>query len=104
MHNFLHPKFSDVEKLLEMGRVLYPEWNEHEGRDVWSLDKHHIADTYFVCINMDSGCHRIHWYEFLIRWIAVKLYGESFNVTLKDNSNTIIEHAYHDFKLRYPKK
>jgi len=66
----LYPEREDMEKLLEMGKELYPEYNDR-AKNVWEW--YHTPNFDAVCIYKDSGTLYIHWFEFLIKWVTLKL-------------------------------
>lgn len=96
----LFPTHSEMEKLLEMGRHFYPEYNKQAEEDIWFIQSFDLAKTYFICINQDSGCLRIHWFEFLIKWIGNKIYSAHNISSMKDPVSTVYESFKQDFLVK----
>lgn len=63
-------------KLIEMAIVLFPEYGKQKANkyyDLWSIEKDKVSGNTFVCLQRDDGCTRIHWVEFLMVHIRLRM-------------------------------
>lgn len=97
----LYPEPQEILSLIEMGKKLYPEYQDTNGGNTWGfLDSHRYCAT--ICIYKDDGTIYVNWYEFLIRWIIPKIdipFNSQWRAFVIDSKDPIGP-VYEEFKRR----
>lgn len=98
-------KPEQINKFAEMARFILRDRLDNEDlpyiNEKIGLELYVQARTYFVYIDRDDGCTRIHWLEFIIFYIIPKLDSHVRGRSLQSIKEDFIDRIYDNFKHKY---